>query len=106
MKLNFGSHYSLQYVCRYDEEIRQLREINASTESRLAEERSKKELVDSELKQLYEEMRYVREDMSQQKIQSAGRIHQLETDLVKLRTQLTSKQNNSTSPSQEELEQR
>lgn len=72
----------------------------------MVDERCKKELVDSELKQLYEELRYVREDMSQQKIQAAGRIRQLEADLAKLRTQLTSKQNNSNSPSQEELEQR
>lgn len=91
---------------RYEEEIRQLRESNSLVEIRLTEERSKKELVDGELKQLYEELRYVREDLSQQKVQAAGRIHQLEAELTKMRTQLTSKQNNSSSPSQEELEQR
>lgn len=62
--------------------------------------------MDNELKQLYEELRYVREDLSQQKVQAAGRVHQLEAELTKVRTQLTSKQNNSSSPSQEELEQR
>lgn len=62
-------------------------------------------MVDNELKQLYEELRYVREDLSQQKLQSVGRIQQLESELTKVRTQLTSKQNNS-SPTQEELEQR
>lgn len=62
-------------------------------------------MVDNELKQLYEELRYVREDLSQQKLQSVGRIQQLESELAKVRTQLTSKQNNS-SPTQEELEQR
>lgn len=94
------------YLCRYEQEIRQLREINSSAETRLLEERTKKELIDIELRQLDEELRYVREDLSQQKIQSLGRIQQLEAELVKVRNQLTSKHNNSSTPSQDELEQR
>ncbi len=92
--------------CRYEEEIRQIRELNNQAETRLLEERSKKELIENELKQLDEELRYVREDLSQQKVQSVGRIQQLETELNKVRNQLTSKQNNSTTPSQDEFEQR
>lgn len=92
--------------CRYEEEIRQIREINNQAETRLLEERSKKELIENELKQLDEELRYVREDLSQQKVQSVGRIQQLETELNKVRNQLTSKQNNSSTPSQDEFEQR
>lgn len=63
-------------------------------------------MADIEVKQLYEELRYVREDFSQQKIQSVGRIEQLEAELTKLRQLLTSKHNNTVTPSQEELEQR
>lgn len=92
--------------CRYEEEIRQIRELNNQAETRLLEERSKKELIENELKQLDEELRYVREDLSQQKVQSVGRIQQLETELNKVRNQLTSKQNNSSTPSQDEFEQR
>lgn len=92
--------------CRYEEEIRQIRELNNQAETRLLEERSKKELIENELKQLDEELRYVREDLSQQKVQSVGRIQQLETELNKVRNQLTSKKNNSTTPSQDEFEQR
>lgn len=92
--------------CRYEEEIRQIRELNNQAETRLLEERSKKELIENELRQLDEELRYVREDLSQQKVQSVGRIQQLETELNKVRNQLTSKQNNSSTPSQDELEQR
>ena len=93
-------------LCRYEEEIRQLREVNSRAETRLLEEKTKKELVDSELRQLDEELRYVREDLSQQKVQSVGRIHQLEAELTKVRNQLTSKHNNSNTPSHDELEQR
>lgn len=92
--------------CRYEEEIRQIRELNNQAETRLLEERSKKELIENELKQLDEELRYVREDLSQQKVQSVGRIQQLETELNKVRNQLTSKHNNSSTPSQDEFEQR
>lgn len=92
--------------CRYEEEIRQIRELNNQAETRLLEERSKKELIENELRQLDEELRYVREDLSQQKVQSVGRIQQLETELNKVRNQLTSKQNNSSTPSQDEHEQR
>ncbi|EFX88322.1 hypothetical protein DAPPUDRAFT_305656 [Daphnia pulex] len=91
---------------RYEEEIRQIRELNNQAETRLLEERSKKELIENELRQLDEELRYVREDLSQQKVQSVGRIQQLETELNKVRNQLTSKQNNSSTPSQDEFEQR
>jgi flagellar hook-associated protein FlgK len=91
---------------RYEDEIRQARELNNQAEIRLLEERSKKELVENELRQLDEELRYVREDISQQKVQSVGRIQQLETELNKVRNQLTSKQNNSSTPTQDELEQR
>lgn len=91
---------------RYDEEIRRLRDNCESLENRLAEERTKKELAEGELRQLNEELRYVREDLAQQRVQSATRSQQLESEVAKMRAQLTSKQNNSVSPSQAELEQR
>lgn len=91
---------------RYEGEIRQIREVSSLAETRMLEERAKKELVENELRQLDEELRYVREDLSQQKVQSAGRIQQLEIELSKVRNQLTSKQNNSRTPSEDELEQR
>lgn len=91
---------------RYEGEIRQIREVSSLAETKMLEERAKKELVENELRQLDEELRYVREDLSQQKVQSAGRIQQLEIELSKVRNQLTSKQNNSRTPSEDELEQR
>ncbi len=84
-----------------------MRDQNESLERRLTEEKSKKEITDGELHHLNEELRYVREDLAQQRVQSVGRIQQLEAELVKVRTQLTSRQNNSnSSPSQSDLEQR
>lgn len=62
-------------------------------------------MAEGEAKNLAEEMRYVREDLAQQKVHSAGRVQQLESELAKIRQQLTSKQN-SAAPSQMELEQR
>lgn len=83
-----------------------MRNTNGSIEERLSEEKIRRELAESESKNLAEEMRYVREDLAQQKVQSAGRIQLLESELAKIRQQLTSKQNSASSPSQAELEQR
>lgn len=91
---------------RFEEEIRSLRSANSSIEARLSEEKSRRELAEAESKNLADELRYVREDLAQQKVHSAGRIQQLESELAKIRQQLTSKQNSAPSPSQAELEQR
>ena len=56
--------------------------------------------------QLSQELRYVREDMAQQRVQSATRIHQHESEIGKLRQQLANKQNSMNSPSEAELEKR
>jgi ribosomal protein L29 len=61
--------------------------------------------MEAESRQLNEELRYVREDMAQQRIQAATRIQQHESELTKLRQQLANKQNSS-SPSEAELERR
>ena len=61
--------------------------------------------MEAESRQLNEELRYVREDMAHQRIQAATRIQQHETELAKLRQQLANKQNSS-SPSEAELERR
>jgi len=83
-----------------------MKESFNAIETRLAEERIKKESAENELRQVNDELRYIREDMSQQKVQSAGRIQQLEVELTKVRQQLTNKENNSNSASQAELTQR
>ena len=83
-----------------------MRESFNAIETRLADERIKKESAENELRQVNDELRYIREDMSQQKVQSAGRIQQLEVELTKVRQQLTNKENNSNSASQAELTQR
>lgn len=83
-----------------------MKESFNAIETRLAEERMKKESAENELRQVNDELRYIREDMSQQKVQSAGRIQQLEVELTKVRQQLTNKENNSSSASQAELTQR
>ena len=63
-------------------------------------------MAEGESKNLADELRYVREDLAQQKVHAAGRIQQLESELAKIRQQLTSKQNSASSPSQADLEQR
>jgi len=83
-----------------------MRESFNAIETRLADERIKKESAENELRQVNDELCYIREDMSQQKVQSAGRIQQLEVELTKVRQQLTNKENNSNSASQAELTQR
>lgn len=83
-----------------------MRESFNALETRLSEERMKKESAEGELKQVNEELRWVREDNSQQKVQSAGRIQQLEVELTKIRQQLISKENNTNTASQAELTQR
>jgi len=90
---------------KYEEEIRSLRESSLALDNRIIDERDKREQMEAESRQLNEELRYVREDMAQQRIQAATRIQQHESELAKLRQQLANKQNSS-SPSEAELERR
>ena len=76
-------------------------------EERLADEAIKKELTESELRQLNEELKFVRHDLSLQKLESVSRVALLETQLEKLRSQLiSSRQNGSPSSTEIELEKR
>ena len=76
-------------------------------EERLADETIKKEMTESELRQLTEEMKFIRQDLSLQKLESASRVAQLETELEKLRSQMiNTKQNGNPSSTEIELEKR
>ena len=60
--------------------------MNISTlEERLSHEAVKRQLAESELSQVSEEIKLIREDLSLQKIQSTSRVQQLESELEKLR---------------------
>ena len=94
-------------IRRIDEELHHLRTANSSLEDRLLEERSKRDLAEGQVRQLNEELRCVREDLSQQRLQSTSRMQQRETELTKLRQQIiTSKHNDNGSAAQVELEKR
>lgn len=76
-------------------------------EERLADETIKKEMTESELRQLTEELKFIRQDLSLQKLESASRVAQLETELEKLRSQMiNTKQNGNPSSTEIELEKR
>jgi len=61
-------------------------QMNISTlEERLSHEAVKRQLAESELSQVSEEIKLIREDLSLQKIQSTSRVQQLESELEKLR---------------------
>ena len=64
-------------------------------------------MTESELRQLTEELKFIRQDLSLQKLESASRVAQLETELEKLRSQMiNTKQNGNPSSTEIELEKR
>lgn len=92
---------------RCEDEWRKSRRTIVTMEERLADEAIKKELTESELRQLNEELKFVRHDLSLQKLESVSRVALLETQLEKLRSQLiSSRQNGSPSSTEIELEKR
>jgi len=92
---------------RYEDERRKSRGSILALEERLADETIKKEMTESELRQLTEELKFIRQDLSLQKLESASRVAQLETELEKLRSQMiNTKQNGNPSSTEIELEKR
>lgn len=67
----------------------------------------KKEITEGEVRQLNEELKFIRQDLSLQKLESASRVAQLQTELEKLRSQLINiRQNGNSSSTENELEKR
>ncbi|KAG7175383.1 Golgin subfamily A member 5-like [Homarus americanus] len=75
-----------------------------SLEESLAEERKRRMEVESELRQIQEELRCAHEELTRQKVHLSSRLQERDTEIDRLRKQVAHKQ--SSSSSQGELEQR
>ncbi len=75
-------------------------------DSRLVEEHNRRLQIEAESLQSNEELRFAREDATQQRMQAAARLRQHEEEVAVLRQQLANKQNSTSSQATVELERR
>lgn len=91
---------------KHDTEVRSLRDSLAAMDSRLVEEHNRRLQIEAESLQSNEELRFAREDATQQRMQAAARLRQHEEEVAVLRQQLANKQNSTSSQATVELERR